>query len=72
MGDKSKNGREKRVGAHWEHEVGKKKQNEGWELNQLQVREGRTSRNKKGDPSISSHLKGKKDGDEYINLLLKA
>lgn len=46
------------VGAHWEHEAEKK--NEGWELNQIQVREGRTSRNKKGDPSISSHLKGKK------------
>lgn len=56
--DKSKNGREKRGGGTlgaW----GRKK-NEGWELNQLQVREGRTSRNKKGDPSISSHLKGKK------------
>lgn len=25
MGDKSKNGREERVGAHWEHEVGEGK-----------------------------------------------
>lgn len=46
------------VGAHWEHEA-EKKMKDG---NSIRFRSGKVERveTKKGDPSISSHLKGKK------------